>query len=81
MVVAALTRVSVDWGGLDVVQAPAKLRPVFDGQRMIVYGLAEDAESAFPTINDGTVVEHEIAITAVLPSGVEVGGYVPVWRP
>lgn len=34
----ALTNVRVDWGGLDVTQAPAGVPPVFAGGRLILYG-------------------------------------------
>lgn len=35
----AVSDLSVDWGGLSVIQAPHRVPPVFAGGRLIVYGL------------------------------------------
>lgn len=37
----ALTNVSVKWEGIDVVQAPSVVPPVFAGDRLLVYGFAK----------------------------------------
>jgi hypothetical protein len=34
----ALTNVRVDWGGLEVIQAPSMVPPVFAGGRLLLYG-------------------------------------------
>jgi hypothetical protein len=35
----AMTSVRIDWSGVDVVQAPSVVPPVFSGGRLLVYGL------------------------------------------
>lgn len=37
----SLTDVRMDWGGLDVTQAPSTVPPVFAGGRLLVFGLAK----------------------------------------
>lgn len=41
--VPALTDVKVDWGGLEVEQAPYRVPPVFAGGRVLVYGFIDEA--------------------------------------
>jgi Ca-activated chloride channel family protein len=42
----ALTNVRMDWGGLDVVQAPSVLPPVFSGGRVLLYGFVKQGHQA-----------------------------------
>jgi Ca-activated chloride channel family protein len=39
----ALTDVRLDWGGLDVTQAPSCVPPVFSGGRLLMYGLLKQS--------------------------------------
>jgi hypothetical protein len=57
----SLTDVRMDWGGLDVTQAPASVPPVFAGGRLLVFGLAK-REGAI----GGPAV---VRLTAASPSG------------
>jgi Ca-activated chloride channel family protein len=42
----AVSSLEIDWGGLSVTQAPHRVPPVFDGGRLIVYGLFDEAPRA-----------------------------------
>jgi Ca-activated chloride channel family protein len=53
----ALTDVRVDWGGLDVIQAPQTVPAVFAGGRLVLYAFARDIRRA------------AVALTAATPSG------------
>jgi Ca-activated chloride channel homolog len=46
----ALTNVRVEWGGLDVTQAPGRVPPVFAGGRLLVYGLLRGAATQPGTV-------------------------------
>ena len=37
----SLRKVEIDWDGLKIQQAPWLIRPLFNGERTIVYGLLE----------------------------------------
>ena len=41
-----LTDVQVDWGGLQVTQAPSRIPPVFAGSRLVLYAFVDDLRPA-----------------------------------
>jgi Ca-activated chloride channel homolog len=47
----SLTHVSVDWDGLTVTQAPAKVPPIFSHDRLVLYGFVKDLRSATVRLN------------------------------
>lgn len=44
--VPAVSSLTLDWGGLEVTQAPHRVPPVFDGGRLVAYGLFKGAPQA-----------------------------------
>ncbi len=47
----ALTNVHLDWGDIkDVVQAPTKLRTLFNGDRLLVYGFLQKPQEGTVTL-------------------------------
>jgi Ca-activated chloride channel family protein len=61
----ALTDVRVEWGGLDVTQAPTEVPPVFADGRVLVYGLVTGGEAR---LGPGTT-NVKVRLTAVAPPG------------
>jgi hypothetical protein len=57
----ALTDIVVDWGGLEAIQAPHLLPPVFSGGRVLVYGFVKGDRPATVTLSaqgpDGPISE------------------------
>ncbi|HEX7581056.1 MAG TPA: VWA domain-containing protein, partial [Thermoanaerobaculia bacterium] len=57
----ALTDVAVDWGGLEAIQAPYVVPPVFIGGRVLVYGFVKGDRPATVTLSaqgpDGPISE------------------------
>ncbi len=57
----ALTDIAVDWGGLEAIQAPYVVPPVFLGGRVLVYGFVKGDRSATVTLSaqgpDGPISE------------------------
>jgi Ca-activated chloride channel family protein len=47
----ALTDVKLDWGSLNVKQAPCHVPPVFAGGRVLVYGFVEDGAASDVTLS------------------------------
>jgi Ca-activated chloride channel family protein len=61
LLTSAITNVRIDWDGLEVVQAPSVVPPVFSGGRLLLYGfLKHGFEGATPT---------RARLTADTPSG------------
>ena len=58
----ALNNVRVDWGALNVIQAPSSIPPVFAGGRLLLYGFLRNAPG-------GSVAT--VQLTAEGPSGAE----------
>ncbi len=56
-----LKKVRVQWRSLPVKQAPFVIRPVFNGERLVVYGLIEDTKDI--------PAETEIALEGIGPEG------------
>jgi hypothetical protein len=54
----ALTNVRIDWGGLDVTQAPSAVPPVFAGGRLLLYGFLR-----------GDAIAASVRLTADGPDG------------
>eukprot|EP01133_Synstelium_polycarpum_P016972 gene16972-20196_t len=55
-----IANIKVNWGSLDVTQAPQVIRPIFNNERMMIYGLVNTKPSAG---------SHTITITADGPTG------------
>jgi Ca-activated chloride channel family protein len=69
----AIDDVAVDWGGLEVVQAPATLPPLMNGMRLLAYGLVSGLKAATLTLTGtsaGGAVRFEIPLD---PSAVAEG--------
>lgn len=69
----ALTDLQIDWGGLDVTQAPAKVPPVFSGGRLLVYGFIRHLHRATATLK-GTGPSGPFAFEVPLDPGRSAGG-------
>ncbi|GAM24128.1 hypothetical protein SAMD00019534_073030 [Acytostelium subglobosum LB1] len=55
-----ISNIQVDWDGLEVVQAPANIRPLFNNERMMIYALVK---------SEPTTLNKSIKITADGPTG------------
>jgi Ca-activated chloride channel family protein len=53
----ALTKVSMNWGGLDVTQSPSVVPPIFAGGRLLLYAFVKNAAPA------------TVRLTAEIPTG------------
>eukprot|EP01116_Phalansterium_solitarium_P018026 TRINITY_DN4612_c0_g1_i2.p1 TRINITY_DN4612_c0_g1~~TRINITY_DN4612_c0_g1_i2.p1 ORF type:complete len:1839 (+),score=606.15 TRINITY_DN4612_c0_g1_i2:180-5696(+) len=59
-----LTDISVNWGTLSVVQAPKRLRTIFNGDRLLVYGLLSGAATEpSDVVVKGTSSEGPVTFT------------------
>jgi hypothetical protein len=56
----SLTNIGLDWGGLDVVQAPSAIPPVFSGGRVLLYGFLKEG---------GEITPARARLSADAPSG------------
>ena len=50
----AVTNVRLDWGGLQVTQAPSRARAVFSGDTLVVYGFVDEFKSATVRLSGST---------------------------
>lgn len=71
--VPALDEVTLDWGGLEVTQAPASLPPLMGGTRMLAYGFASALKPTTLTLR-GTGARGPVAFEIVLHPSAVVDG-------
>lgn len=56
----SLRNISLDWGELKVSQAPWEIRPLFNGERLEVCGIIEDAKE---------LSSHSVTLKGIGPEG------------
>jgi Ca-activated chloride channel family protein len=69
----AMTDVRVDWGHAGLTPASDRVPPVFDGERVRVYALAESLSAGTVTLR-GTVASREVAFEIVIDPAACVEG-------